>query len=123
MIREALSKTQDYYRIKGTHLAEESGISQQHWSEYRNGKADVVTAKASAALEAMERIHPGAMRYFCCLLMSQSIGSDLKTLIEIADEEQLEEAFGHIGKRMFTKNTAESDFSKSAKSSVALKSK
>ncbi|MEZ2224771.1 helix-turn-helix domain-containing protein [Microcoleus sp.] len=122
MIREALSKTQDYYRIKGTHLAEESGISQQHWSEYRNGKADVVTAKASAALEAMERLHPGAINYFCCLLMGRSIGSDLKTLIEVADENELEEAFGLIGKRMFRKNTVESDFS-TANSSVALKSK
>jgi len=119
MIREALSKTQDYYRIKGTRLAEESGISQQHWSEYRNGKADVVTAKASAALEAMERIHPGAMNYFCCLLIGRFMGNDLKTLIEVADENELEEAFGLIGKRMFRQNTVESDFSKSAKSSVA----
>lgn len=123
MIREALSKTQDYYRIKGTRLAEESGISQQHWSEYRNGKADLVTAKATAALEAMEKIHPGAMNYFCCLLRGQSMGSDLRTLIEVADDNELEEAFGLIGKRMFRKNTVESDFSKSAKSSVALKSK
>jgi transcriptional regulator with XRE-family HTH domain len=123
MIREALSKTQDYYRIKGTHLAEGSGISQQHWSEYRNGKADLVTAKASAALEAMERIHPGAIRYFCYLLMSQSIGSDLKTLIEVADEDKLEEAFELIGKRMFRKNTVESDLSKRVKSVAALKSK
>ncbi len=123
MIREALSKTQDYCRIKGTQLAEESGVSQQHWSEYRNGKADVVTAKAAAALEAMERIHPGAIRHFCYLLMSQSIGSDLKTLIEVADLEELEEAFGLIGKRMFAKNSADSDLSKRVKSPVALKSK
>lgn len=123
MIRQALSKTQDYYRIKGTKLAEQSGVSQQHWSEYRNGKADVVTAKAAGALEAMERIHPGAIRHFCYLLMSQSIGSDLKTLIEAAGDEELEEAFGLIGKRMFRKNTVPSDFSKSAKSSVALNSK
>lgn len=123
MIREALSKTQDYYRIKGTHLAEESGVSQQHWSEYRNGKADLVTAKASAALEAMERIHPGAIRHFCYLLMGRLIGNDLKTLIEVADEAELEEAFGLIGKRIFRKNTVESDFSKGVKSSVALKSK
>jgi transcriptional regulator with XRE-family HTH domain len=123
MIREALSQTQDYCRIKGTLLAEESGVSQQHWSEYRNGKADLVTAKASAALEAMERIHPGAIRYFCYLLMSQSIGSDLKTLIEAAGEEELEEAFELIGKRMFRKNTVESDLSKRVKSVAALKSK
>ena len=122
MIRQALTKTQDRYRIKGTHLAEESGISQQHWSEYRNGKADLVSTKAWAALEAMERISPGAIQYFCYLLAGRSVDGELNNLIEVADDDELEEAFLSIGKRMFRRNTVESALSKRVKSAAAQKS-
>jgi transcriptional regulator with XRE-family HTH domain len=122
MIRQALTKTQDHYRIKGTRLAEESGISQQHWSEYRNGKADLVSAKAWAALAAMERISPGATRYFCYLLADRFVENKLKSLIEAADEDELEEAFLLIGQRMFRRPTIEDALAKRAKVAAARNS-
>jgi transcriptional regulator with XRE-family HTH domain len=122
MIRQALTKTQDHYRIKGTQLADESGISQQHWSEYRNGKADLVSAKAWAALAAMERISPGATQYFCYLLAGRSVENELNNLIEVAGEDELEEAFLLIGKRMFRRKTIESALSKRVKATAAQSS-
>ncbi len=105
-IQQSLKQTQDYFGIKGNHLAEVAGISPQHWSEYRRGKADIVSSKVWEVISAMELIHPGALRHFCSLLInSSSSGDDLKRFIQNASDEDLEEAFKLIGEKMFRKST------------------
>ena len=103
-IQQALKRTQDYFGIKGNHLSEVAGISPQHWSEYRRGKADIVSHKAWDVLNAMELIHPGALKHFCSLLVGQN-ATNLKQIIQNADDEDLEEIFKLVGEQIFSKNT------------------
>lgn len=120
-IQQSLKRTQDYFGIKGNHLAEVAGISPQHWSEYRRGKADIVSSKVWEVLIAMETINPGALKHFCSLLInSSSVDDDLKRFIQNADDEDLEEAFKLIGEKMFRKNTDVIGNSGRVKSPIAL---
>lgn len=67
-IRQALRKTQDYYGVKGTDLAEAAGIGTPHLASIRSGKSWPSEQVLMRLIESLEVLAPGSRRYFCDLL-------------------------------------------------------
>jgi transcriptional regulator with XRE-family HTH domain len=63
-------QTMDIYKITGKKLSEESGISENHISEFRRGKSKtgVSTKVLWQLIESMEKIAPGSRQHFCFLM-------------------------------------------------------
>jgi len=93
---EALDKTLDDYGIAAKWLSEQSGVSMQMISNYRNGKQRVY----SDSLEAMISALPTQpRRYLYGLVSNDCIVPTLELLINLASEEELETAMLQIVRR------------------------
>lgn len=98
---EALDKTLEGYGISGKWLSEQSGVSIQMISNYRNGKQRVY----SDSLESMISALPiQARRYLYGLVGSDRPVLTLELLIDTASEEELEAAMIQIVRRIFPKS-------------------
>lgn len=110
MLHEIFKRTQDYYGIKGKELAETASISAQHISEFRRGKTDMSVSKFWDALQALERLAPGSLKFFCQEICSefeggkQSLGEKLFWLIEAADDEEIDQMMLAIAHRIKSKS-------------------
>jgi transcriptional regulator with XRE-family HTH domain len=62
-----------HFRITGKRLSDESGITQSHISDFRNGKKQLTNANLDALLDAGDRIQPGFRRYFALSLAGGSV--------------------------------------------------
>jgi transcriptional regulator with XRE-family HTH domain len=110
-MEEIFDLTLKRYGIQGKALANLSGVSENHISEFRRGKlkTGVTTDCLLKLLEAMDQLSPGARRFFCDLLagkkkLPQGFQSELEFLIDAADENELESAMLQIVARMFPKS-------------------
>ncbi|MBE9130008.1 MULTISPECIES: helix-turn-helix domain-containing protein [unclassified Coleofasciculus] len=56
------------FKISGSDLARETGLSTGYISEIRTGKANPTLEVQQLLLEAMQKLKPGARRYYCELL-------------------------------------------------------
>ena len=93
---EALDKTLDDYGIAAKWLSEQSGVSMQMISNYRNGKQRVY----SDSLEAMISALPTQARRYLYGLVSKDFGAPtLELLINLASDEELETAILQIVRR------------------------
>lgn len=111
---EALDKTLDGYGISAKWLSEQSGVSMQMISNFRNGKQRVY----SDSLEAMIQALPvQAQRYLYSLVNNDRLTLNLESLIDVASEEELEAAMIQIVRRIFPKSEETTDAS-SAKDRV-----
>ncbi|MCC3415217.1 MULTISPECIES: hypothetical protein [unclassified Microcoleus] len=75
-IATCLKQAQDEYNIKGMALAAAAGISRNHLSEIRNGKAWISEEIFCQLLEGMDKLAPGSRQYFCLLLSESDSWSD-----------------------------------------------
>lgn len=98
---EALDKTLDGYGISAKWLSEQSGVSMQMISNFRNGKQRVY----SDSLEAMIQALPvQARRYLYGLVSNDRTVLNLESLIDVASEEELEAAMLQIVRKVFPKS-------------------
>lgn len=103
---EALDKTLDDYGISGKYLSEQSRVSIQMISNYRNGKQRVY----SDSLEAMISALPiQARQYLYGLVSNDRAVLTLETMIDTASEEELEAAMIQIVRRIFPKSEEVTD--------------
>lgn len=103
-VHQILKQAQDDYGIKGKELATLAGISPNHLSGIRSGKAWPGPDVFMAILAAMEELAPGSRRYFCQLLAAEptkktNMGEKLVEMIEFADDEEMELAIIAIGRK------------------------
>lgn len=116
-MEELFDLTLKRYGIQAKALAEITGVSQNHISEFRRGKlkTGVTTDCLLKLLVGMDELAPGSRRYFCDLLggkkFPQGFEGELEFLIDAAGEEELETAMLQIVRRMFPKdlNTSNKD--------------
>ncbi len=120
-MEELFDLTLKRYGIQGKALANLSGVSENHISEFRRGrlKTGVTTDCLLKLLVAMDEIAPGSRRYFCDLLagkknQSQGFQAELEFYIDAADETELRKAILQIAKRLFPKEDNEEDKQTSA---------
>lgn len=102
MISTFFRQTLEKYNIKGKRLSEISGVSENHISEFRRGKATVSAEILWKLLIAMDEIAPGARQYFCSLLgaeKSYSFRGELVEMIEAATDEEIETVMLAIAKK------------------------
>jgi transcriptional regulator with XRE-family HTH domain len=103
-VHQLFKQAQDRNGIRGKELAKLAGISANHLSEFRSGKAWVSPEVFMALLEAMDSLAPGSRLYFCQLLAQEpmekvNIKPNLVELIELADDEEIEAAMIAIGRK------------------------
>jgi transcriptional regulator with XRE-family HTH domain len=104
-ICQLFKQAMDRHGIQGKELAELAGISQNHLSQFRSGKKWVSPEVFVALLEGMDQLAPGSRAYFCELLAQkplsqpQNDSSNLKKMIEAADEEEIDEILLIIGRK------------------------
>ncbi len=110
-MEEIFDLTLKRYGIQGKALANLSGVSENHISEFRRGKlkTGVTTDCLLKLLEAMDELSPGARRFFCDLLAGKKkfqhgFDNELEFLINAADEEELENAMLQIARKMWPKS-------------------
>lgn len=125
---ELFDLTLKRYGIQAKALAAVSGVSQNHISEFRNGKlkTGVTTDCLMRLLEAMDELSPGSRRFFCDLLAGKKkyqhgFADELEFLIDAASDEELKVAMFQIVHRVFPKSEETTDVDSSnvrVKSSV-----
>ncbi|MBW4635269.1 MAG: helix-turn-helix domain-containing protein [Iphinoe sp. HA4291-MV1] len=103
-VHQLFKQAQDRYGIRGKELAKLAGISANHLSEFRMGKAWVSPEVFVALLEAMDSLAPGSRLYFCQLLAQEPVKKvemepKLVELIELADDDEMEAAMIAIGRK------------------------
>ncbi len=64
MLNEYFKQTMDHFGVKGTRLAKELGCGQAYISDIRRGKTNPPINRFWQILETMEKLAPGARRYF-----------------------------------------------------------
>jgi transcriptional regulator with XRE-family HTH domain len=104
MIHQLSKMAQDRYNIQGKKLAKLVGISQNHLSEFRSGKAWISEETFMALLKGMDELSPGSRHYFCQLLAEEpikkmSVGEKLVKMIELANDDDMELAMIAIGQK------------------------
>lgn len=94
MLREFFGEVKRHHGITGKAISELSGISQNHISEYINGKRDVTSETLWRMIEAMDKISPGARKDFAL-----KIASDRPEIpYEELDEDELAEEMIKLGR-------------------------
>ncbi len=90
MLHKYFKQTMDHFGIKGSELAEAFGCSRNHISEIRMGKCNPPISRFWELIETMERLAPGARKYFATLLAGCDLQSvDLEALVQNMDSNQL----------------------------------
>lgn len=94
MLREFFGEVKRHHGITGKAISELTGVSQNHISEYINGKRDVTTEVLWRMIEAMDEISPGARRD-----LAKKIASDRREITyEELDEDELAEEMIRLGR-------------------------
>lgn len=105
---EALNRTLNGYGISAKWLSEQSGVSMQMISNFRNGKQRVYSNSLEAMIEALP---VQARRYLYGLVSNDCPALNLELLIETASEEELKVAMFQIVHRVFPKSEDNTDAS------------
>jgi transcriptional regulator with XRE-family HTH domain len=97
-------QTLRHWGITGKELSKESGVSENHISEFRRGRGDISTSVLWKLLQAMDKVAPGSCTHFFCLVLGQkadhsSVGERLEQLIEAADDQDTERAMVAIARK------------------------
>ncbi|MEA5511808.1 helix-turn-helix transcriptional regulator [Crocosphaera sp. UHCC 0190] len=86
MLRQYFKKVKAERRVTGKALSQITGISENHISEYLNGKRDVTSEKLWEMMEGMEQLSPGAKDDF-----AELIGKARTMRVEINLEKTVQE--------------------------------
>jgi predicted transcriptional regulator len=79
-MHDIFDKTLRIHGITGKRLSEVTGFSQTHISEFRKGKTNPSCSTLQSLLDGMDKLSPGAKRYFCMELA----GTTTPSLVEVA---------------------------------------
>ena len=103
--REAFKKTKSYYGITGSKLHKQTGVSQNHISEFINDKSKISTEVLDLLVDGMEELEPGAKQFYIQELMGKSIklACDPKILVNSMDANDISELMFAIANRMKNK--------------------
>ena len=71
--REAFIQVKKFYGIENKALHLQSGVSLGHISKFINYKQDMTSASLDKLINAMDELIPGAKRYYCGLLLGESL--------------------------------------------------
>jgi len=101
MISEYFRKTQEYYGITGKQLSEQSGVSENHISEFRRGKSTISVEVLWKLVLGMEVIAPGARQHFCFLMAGKErkLGESLEEMVDRATDDEIEAVMLAIARR------------------------
>lgn len=91
--------------ITGKKLAEVTGVSTTHISEFRNGKTNISCEMLERLLNGADQIKPGAKRYFCELLADQT-PQPVEDPIERLDDMQLARLLLRVADRLENRKSA-----------------
>lgn len=106
-------KTLRSYNLTGKALSVESGVSQNHISDFRNGENITVEA-LSKLMRAMDDLKPGSVRDFLRQVSEQAspesskptkFKASLENLIESATDEEIEGIMVAIARKWRLKNS------------------
>ena len=86
MLRQYFKKVKTERHITGKALSQVTGISENHISEYLNGKRDVTSDKLWEMMEGLERLSPGATDDF-----AELVGKGRPMKVEINLEKTVQE--------------------------------
>lgn len=84
-MHQHFDKTLKKFSIAGKKLAEVTGVSMTHISEFRNGKTNVSCEMLERLLNGADQIEPGAKQYFCALLAGEKPQSIEDTIDDLDD--------------------------------------
>ncbi|MBO3463862.1 XRE family transcriptional regulator [Aetokthonos hydrillicola Thurmond2011] len=102
---QAFDKTLKHYGITGKALSNQSGVSQNHISEFRRNAGNISLQTLSSLMMAMDELAPGSSDYFLSQLCHQqqngsvSLENKLERMIEAATDEEVEGAMLAIARR------------------------
>ncbi|HEY9907889.1 MAG TPA: helix-turn-helix transcriptional regulator [Thermosynechococcaceae cyanobacterium] len=77
MIHKSFDSTLKHYGITGKRLAEVTGLSQGHISEFRRGQTNPPCDTLERLINGLEAVEPGARRYFCQLMAGSAISPEV----------------------------------------------
>ncbi len=112
MLHIYFKQTMDHYGIKGSELAEAMGCSRNNISEIRTGKTKPQIDRFWELIETMDKLAPGAKRYFSNLidgnnttfLLKDRVDSlDTAELVAAMDDEQLSKLMFAVAVRLGNK--------------------
>ena len=101
--REAFKKTKRYYGITGTKLHKQTGVSQNHISEFINGKSKISTEILDSLVNGMEELEPGSKLFYVQELLGkklQTFTASPEELINSMNNQQMSECMFAIARRM-----------------------
>lgn len=99
LMHQYFDQTLKQLGITGKKLAEVTGISTTHISEFRNGKTNPSCEMLERMLDGADQIKPGAKRYFCELLAGQD-PQPIEDSIDQLDDTQLARLLFRVADRL-----------------------
>ena len=106
-------KTLRSYNLTGKALSVESGVSQNHISDFRNGENITVEA-LTRLMKAMDELKPGSVSYFLRQVSEESspepsklnkFKASLENLVESATDEEIEGIMLAIARKWRLRNS------------------
>ena len=120
MLNQYFKQTMDHFGIKGTELSKEFGCGRGYISDVRTGRCNPPIDRFWQILETMEKLAPGARRYFGNLVAENDTDYFLEAvaqsiepadLVELMSNEQLAKLMfavaARLGKQLQNKNNTE----------------
>lgn len=95
MLREIFKEVKQSCGVTGKSIAQQTGISEKHISEFLRGKRDVTSETLWRMIEAMEEICPGSRS-----LIAEKLGGRSRVILNFdeLDEDQLADCMVAIGR-------------------------
>ncbi len=103
MLNEYFKQTMDHFGVKGTRLAKELGCGQAYISDIRRGKTNPPINRFWQILETMEKLAPGAKRYFGNLVAGNDSDYFLEAVAQSIEPAEMVELMSNdqLAKLMF----------------------
>ena len=100
--REAFKRTKSYYGITGSDLHRQTGVSQNHISEFINNKSKISTEVLDSLVDGMEELASGARLFYIQELMGKNIklNCDPKILVNSMDDQDISDLMFAIASKM-----------------------
>ena len=96
MLNQYFKQTMDHFGVKGTRLAEEFGCGQSYISDIRRGKTNPPINRFWQIIETMEKLAPGAKRYFGNLVAGNDTTYFLESVAQTIEPAEMVELMGNL---------------------------
>ncbi|MEO1671529.1 MAG: hypothetical protein AAFR77_12205 [Cyanobacteria bacterium J06631_2] len=105
--REAFCKTKRYFGITGSALHRQTGVSNNHISEFIRGKGKISTDVLDRLVKGMIELEPEALPFYINALAGKKANGSVtspKALVDKMDNEQMSELMFAIAAKMGSKS-------------------